>query len=293
MKRKDWTGRSMSQEKIKTSDSKKISAFLDGELSARDERSVRRHMDEGSEVFRRELESFRGVRQEVRQWLHEQKLDASGSVRECSVWDAIEHRLDEKEEKSFFGESVRRLVSEGQRRLGQILEETLRRPQLASGMVAAAALLVTGALYLEVGKEGVSEPAQILAHRTVAASDESVPNQGIGSPGAQEGETEPVYVFVPSRRSDTGVPQRTVSGRDKDAMYVTLRSRPQATQHRLQHKVPLHLFSQAPKTNTPVRGGLRTDDFDIDWIETDRPFKIVPATGRNAPPVIWVNRKTH
>ncbi|MCB0324598.1 MAG: hypothetical protein KDD69_13540 [Bdellovibrionales bacterium] len=46
--------------------------------------------------------------------------------------------------------------------------------------------------------------------------------------------------------------------------------------------------AEASERERYVPGGLRTDSLDIDWIRSNRPFKLVPAQGRKAPPVIWL-----
>lgn len=40
-----------------------------------------------------------------------------------------------------------------------------------------------------------------------------------------------------------------------------------------------------------VRGGLRAQGADIDWIKSEREFDIYPVQDRNAPPVIWVVKR--
>ena len=37
-----------------------------------------------------------------------------------------------------------------------------------------------------------------------------------------------------------------------------------------------------------ISGGLRAYGADIDWIKTDRPFRILPAVNEKASPVIWL-----
>ena len=42
--------------------------------------------------------------------------------------------------------------------------------------------------------------------------------------------------------------------------------------------------------NNSIPGGLRAGDTDIDWIKTEKPFKLVPSKNHDQTPVIWVAR---
>lgn len=71
---------------------------------------------------------------------------------------------------------------------------------------------------------------------------------------------------------------------------LKLASRTAARTAPFERSVPLHINTSQLISQPLVPDGLRTDGMSIEWIRTERPFRIVSSNGRKAPPVIWVSR---
>ena len=275
------------KEKLTEQQQRMASAWLDQELPEDERDVIESQLVDGDDALRKEIESYRIVRNEFRGWF-EKEIGAIS--RNVSLWGSIEQRLKaEAQSKAAGAGSFRERAAQ----IAEALQALFARPAFIGGVAAFAAALLFLATERGTPESGVSSdsaakiaarestgPATQLASQSVSGLGERdalmiEALQGGSSGSEQLASTEqPVN---PDLLTTVGFEDLRRSLPSKlpvpDSLAVKLLSSPQLI---VQDDIP---------------GGLRAGGADIEWIKTQRPFKLVSSRRAQTPPVVWVRAR--
>lgn len=242
-------------------------AYLDGELSESERRAFETEVLRSGEQASQRLEELRLVRTEVRDWF-EETAAREARERPLDVWQNIEQVIRADIRSRAFTPTSSEKVAMFFRRLS---DASVLRPQML-GVGALACAMLVFALTQSLSSE---KDAQMVARDSspeiqVAQLDTphaKADTQLIGGLSEQEADDLLARVGFGSPRGPllAGAPVAdSLADRIVAPMMASVGGR--------------------------VSGGLRSGGVDIEWIETERPFRIMRSGQDANPPVIWVAR---
>ena len=172
--------------------------------------------------------------------------------RKVNLWAAIEKDLTKK--KGFDWSA-----------LAEKFISTLMRPAFGGGLVAAAAVALLVFSFSSSSSFGPANNPDQLAQRDALEIErlQGAPPQPFVLGGNR---------VEPDLLSRVGIGS-SHGGRVPESLAVRLMNSPQLI-----------------VDNQNRDGGFRAGNTDIEWIKTNKPFKLVQSRRRQAPPVIWVAR---
>jgi len=251
------------------------SAWLDQELPEDERDVIESQLIEGDEALRKEIESYRIVRNEFRGWF---ESEYGASSRSVNVWNAIEQRLvAEAEAKAARANSFGEWMS----RVGEALRALMVRPAFVGGVAAFAAAL----LFLATDRQSAAPAIRQDAKSQNSGIPQLAERDALMIEALQGGSPESGQSQLASVEQPVNPDLLTTVGFDDlrrslpsklpvpDSLAVKLLSSPQLI---VQDNIP---------------GGLRTGGADIEWIKTEKPFKLVSSRRAQTPPVIWVRAR--
>ena len=284
-----------SSEKLSSRQQKEVAAYIDGELSAGAERKVEGALKQRSEAFLLELNALKEIRRELRDWFYHETLDEDGKPCRVDLWDSLKRKIDA-------GEADRVPLGDRIREFFFIRGMDWSPHSFVAGAVAMFCMVFAGNLVYQGGEtapqqlalEGGAQPysAAMPASLPLTKSRRLTPaaaggwgNGGLrietaGSGIARETPNStrrrsPVYVGVRDFSSD---------------LFVLVPPAGSGEPRREPRGIVLRMPVSELMGPRVMGDGMRTDGVDIDWIKSDKPFKIVPSRNRAVPPVIWVSR---
>jgi len=265
-----------------------LAAYFDGELSPAEAEAFRRQ-NTGVDSIENELESMGELRSAFRDLVDDMYLQTNQGSGKTSIWQQIESRIRQEAQSriSNIGNSSN-FSSSG-------LVEFLRpffEPRAA--FAGAAGLAMAFMFGVRFGSSDISN--QLVypkASRVNLASNTSNSNTyATTSVDADLFPTSPVspnpgFAVVSAASSSRDSSIRLKVARDSGLRNSTGR---RVSEHSIPLRVDTDQLIGVPSDQS-INGGLRTQGADIDWIESDRKFKILPVNEKRVVPVIWVSRE--
>jgi hypothetical protein len=298
-KSKTSSGSKFGERKKSRDQERLVQEYFDKEVGQDKELLVQRRLYRGDREMLKELESLKEVRQELRSWLDEKLLDAHGQPRKVDLWGKLEARIEAEPVGSLsLWDRLCERLTYGLGEIRSFADETWIRPQVFVPALALILIAFYGGVHFG---SGITSPYSGDLHVRLAQNDfnsrseeqllpltisaNEISNNQERSPFIAM-VSEPQIISAAQRRYPLPLfKERVVRLAVADSNLIN------ANKPRFEHSVPFALNASQLIQRGPVPGGLRTNGLDIDWIRTDRRFKIVSSSDQNMPPVIWLTKE--
>lgn len=277
-----------------SSHEQRLQSFFDGELDPKDaEDFVQSHAGKDAEV-ERELERMSELRSSLSDMIKGLYCETRHGSGRVTIWQQIEEQVRNE------ALARRDEIEFAQNKFGVAKFADWIEPFLAPRVVFGGVLGIAFAFFLgvRVGTVEKSAPAKMQLSST------SVISAPVSSQISRSTQLTPrrqlTTVDVRESRRAVSNPNFSVVGFSSSSQRnpgIRLKvSRELARRRTLEHRMPLHIDtdqliglprSKDRKVNIP--GGLRAEGADIDWIESDREFELLPVKNKRSIPVIWVS----
>lgn len=239
----------MTKDKLTENDRRLASAWIDQELPESDRDYIEARLVGGDEALKQLINEFRFSRAEFRNWF---ETEFGESSRKIDCWAKIQRELRAAPPSSWL------------ERLQDYIREHVRVVSVgAVGVTALFAIFLASTPRdrgpIELAQKEALEIERLQDQHT-GGGNQQIPLVLAGVSSA------PVYTqnFTPSAKD------LPLSLPVPDALAVKLLSSPQLI------------------VGNDVQGGFRAGETDIEWIKSDRPFRLVSPKKVQSPPVIWV-----
>lgn len=287
-------------EALSEQDERLLNALFDGEMN-RDEFS--RRANSGAQALKgqaftgqieQELDALRELRREIRSWHADRIQDGEGKPIKIDIWEQIKGQVEEQAKGA-----SRSGAFDLRGAIARLLEGGwFPRPAYIGGSFAAATLLGF-ALYSGARMSPHMRQSETIGQVAMkTAEPEVVTVARNDAPGASQFSASSASVLSGfGSEADSDRDQLIgVLGDEPPADVLAMMNESDADSRRryvppLPDSLKVRLLSPQMVAGT-TNVGLRTSSgADIDWIKTNKPFKIVAAQDYSAPPVIWVASK--
>jgi len=287
-----------------------LSAYFDEEMSTGEREQFAERLSSDSDL-RGELEEHEQIRGELRSLFKDARYDEQGKERKIDLWSRIEADI------SVVDESIPAASPSLLLRLQSILgfsgegpsvSSLFGLPQLSAGV--AAALI----LFLYFGqKDDLAIVSPILKEeQSVIAQNELRMRQLEQLRMVKEQTQQPTMPSFVAAAPNLPAAKRMLSNnlspatppvrmasdsalRGNRELLLSPRNHHSSRAQkpaRFERSVELLLGDEQWIGSESIPGGLRAGGIDIDWIKTDRPFKILTPEGQDSP-VIWIGRSRY
>ncbi|HQH28766.1 MAG TPA: hypothetical protein PLP17_15340 [Oligoflexia bacterium] len=269
-----------------------LHAFFDGEVSADERLYVQQKLEADDAEFKKELQSLDLIRQELRSWVGEQLHGPGTEPHRVDLWSKLESRLAKGE-----GLPPRGLQYWTERMLDVCsgLREFWLQPQVLAPVFTVIVL----AFYIGYlsGGSSIDEPTAVYS-RQMAGVNYSASEKPPGILVSAAPAMNPVMsnnqlitmVSSSTGRADGARRYPLPFQREPSVKLAVAGSNLLASKTGgFERTMPLVHRRLSVIRRAPVDGGLRAGSSDIDWVKTDKQFRIIQADEPTAPPVIWLS----
>jgi hypothetical protein len=284
-----------------------LQAFFDGELDEKEAEAFRKTHAGASMEVESELEEMSELRSTFKELISDMYSETRQGSGRLTIWQQIEHQVREE------AIARRREMEFTKRRFSVTQFTEWFEPFLAPRVILGGSFGIALAFFLGVRAGTVEQnPTQLTSNSVstnLAAGDSvsSPENMAVNISGKASQvvvNSTPLLRRRMTSRSNQSQqlsnPQFSVVGVSSSSRThpgIRLKvSRELAQKRTIEHSIPLHIDTDqligVPRSKdrkVTIPGGLRAEGADIDWIESDRDFQLLPVKNKTSIPVIWVS----